>query len=74
MKLRIMGEVLFLKGYASLIKIGNIIHCSAWLEGAKWWRTNVAPMPLKSRWLLFMSTFPKCFATLLENDAQDFAC
>lgn len=35
-KPRIRGEVLFLKDYASLIKIGNIIHCSAWLEGVKW--------------------------------------
>lgn len=54
MKPRIRGEVLFLKDYASLIKIGNIIHCSAWLEGAKWSRCRkAAQMPFKSEWRLF---------------------
>lgn len=55
MEPRIRAEVLgvfFLKDYASLIKIGNIIHCSAWLEGAKWWHCGKAapppPPPLKS--------------------------
>lgn len=50
----IRGEVLFLKDDASLIKIGNIIHCSAWLEGAKLLRhINVAPVPFNLTWLLW---------------------
>lgn len=53
MKPRIRGEVLFLKDYASLIKIGNIIHCSAWLEGAKrWCFINVELAPFKLTRLL----------------------
>lgn len=54
MRPRIRGEVLFLKDYASLIKIGNIIHCSAWLEGAKLVRyINGAPVPFNLTWLLW---------------------
>lgn len=71
----IRSEVLFLKDYASLIKIGNIIHCSAWLEGAKLLRyINIARVPFNLTWLLWRARILQTVVKFSLTRAGKFFC